>query len=271
MTPKTSTLDVIAMIHVPALPGTPRHALPLPKIIDRCLEEAELYHRAGITSLAIENMHDIPYTNGRVGPEVTAAMTAVAMELRKVYPRKQLGIQILAAANIEALAVAHIAGFDFIRAEGFVFGHVADEGWINACAPELVRYRRQIGAEQVRIFTDIKKKHSAHAVTADVSIQDTAHAAEFFLADGVIVTGAHTGAETSPAETARVRAHVKIPVWVGSGVTAENVHLYTDCADGVVVGSTFKEGGLWSNPVDASRVADFMKAVARQHTGAHRG
>lgn len=52
-----------------------------------------------------------------------------------------------------------MTGLDFIRAEGFVFSHVADEGLLNACAGDLLRYRKQIGAEHVKIFTDIKKKH----------------------------------------------------------------------------------------------------------------
>ena len=60
-------------------------------------------------------------------------------------------------------------------------------------AGALLRYRRAIGAEAVRVFADVKKKHSAHAITADVDLGDTVHAAEFFLADGVIVTGSATG------------------------------------------------------------------------------
>lgn len=48
---------------------------------------------------------------------------------------------------------------DFIRAEGFVFSHVADEGFMNSDAGELLRYRKMIDAENVAIFTDIKKKH----------------------------------------------------------------------------------------------------------------
>lgn len=52
-----------------------------------------------------------------------------------------------------------VIGLDFIRAEGFVFSHVADEGLLNACAGDLLRYRKLIGADHVRIFTDIKKKH----------------------------------------------------------------------------------------------------------------
>lgn len=65
----------------------------------------------------------------------------------------------MAAANEEAIAVAQATGFQFIRAEGFVFGHVADEGYIDACAGKLLRYRKSINADNIYIFTDIKKKH----------------------------------------------------------------------------------------------------------------
>lgn len=57
------------------------------------------------------------------------------------------------------LHVYLLTGLDFIRAEGFVFSHVADEGLLDACAGRLLRYRRSIGAGHVMIFTDIKKKH----------------------------------------------------------------------------------------------------------------
>lgn len=57
------------------------------------------------------------------------------------------------------LILCKCLGLDFIRAEGFVFSHVADEGLMNACAGELLRYRKHIGAEHIQIFTDIKKKH----------------------------------------------------------------------------------------------------------------
>ena len=98
-------------------------------------------------------------------------------------------MQVLAGANIEAMAVAQAAGLDFIRAEGFAFAHVADEGFIQSSAAELLRYRRHIGAENVQVWTDIKKKHSSHAITADVDIGETAHAVEFMRGDAVIVTG----------------------------------------------------------------------------------
>src|SRR6185295_9518480 len=104
-----------------------------------------------------------------------------------------LGVQVLAGANREALAVALCCGAAFVRVEGYVFAHVADEGLIDASAGELLRYRRAIGAEHIKVFADIKKKHASHALTADVSLAETGRAAEFFLADGVIVTGSATG------------------------------------------------------------------------------
>ena len=55
--------------------------------------------------------------------------------------------------------MAKASGAEFIRAEGFVFSHVGDEGWVDSCAGELLRYRRAINAEDIAIWTDIKKKH----------------------------------------------------------------------------------------------------------------
>ena len=41
---------------------------------------------------------------------------------------------------------------------------------------------------------------SSHAITSDVSVVDTALAAEFFLTDGIILTGNATGNPADPNE-----------------------------------------------------------------------
>lgn len=41
---------------------------------------------------------------------------------------------------------------------------------------------------------------SAHAITSDIRIADTAKAAQFFLSDGVILTGSHTGQAADQTE-----------------------------------------------------------------------
>jgi predicted TIM-barrel enzyme len=78
---------------------------------------------------------------------------------------------------------------------------VADEGLIQASAAKLLRYRRMIGATRVQVWADVKKKHSAHAITADVSLGTTAHTVEFMGADCVIVTGNVTAEPPSAAGT----------------------------------------------------------------------
>ncbi|RMF05495.1 MAG: BtpA family membrane complex biogenesis protein [Chloroflexi bacterium] len=256
---------IIGMIHVDALPGTPRSSSSMADIIAKARAEAELYRDAGIDMLAIENMHDVPFDRS-VGPEITAAMAVVGYEVKKASGLR-CGIQILAAANKEALGAAQAAGLDFVRAEGFVFGHVADEGYIDGCSAEMLRYRRQIGADDVLVITDVKKKHSSHAVTSDVSIVETAHAAEFFLSDGVVVTGVATGTEASLEELQQVKQAVNIPVLVGSGVTHENVDRYLAVADALIVGSYFKYDGLWSNGVEFERVKSFMDKVNTLRAG----
>lgn len=249
---------LIGMIHLEALPGTPSASRSVSAIAAHAVDEARAYHAAGYDGIAIENMHDRPYLKRAVGPEVVAAMTAVALAVRNAVPLP-LGIQVLAGANREALAVAHAAGAVFVRVEGFVFAHVADEGLIEADAGELLRYRRAIGATGVAVFADIKKKHAAHALTADVDLVETARAAELFLADGVVVTGTSTGRETDPGEVAAVADAVHIPVLVGSGVTPDNVARYPR-AGALIVGSWVKRDGLWSNPLDPSRVETLARA-----------
>jgi len=251
---------LVGMIHVGALPGTALGRDPLDALIEHAVADARVYRDTGFHAVAIENMHDRPYLKGAVGPEITAAMTAVGREVRRAVGLP-LGVQVLAAANREALAVALACDAAFVRVEGFVFAHVADEGTIEGGAGELLRYRRAIGAGHVRVFADIKKKHASHAITADVDLVETAHAAEFALADGVIVTGISTGRPADPAEVRAVAGAVSIPVLVGSGVTPDNVGAF-DEADAIVVGSFAKREGRWTNPVDPARARAMAVAFA---------
>lgn len=250
------------MIHVQALPGTPNHKMSLRDISVLAVKEAKQYENAKLDAIIIENMHDVPYMKGFVGPEIIAGMTVVAKAIREAVCLP-IGIQILAGANMEALAVAKAADLDFIRAEGFVFGHVADEGYIDSCAGELMRYRKMIDADKVKVFTDIKKKHSSHAITSDVDIVETAHAAEFFLSDGLIITGSSTGKVVDIRELDALKDLVSKPILIGSGITDDNISEYWTFANTFIVGSHFKEAGYWMNPISNERLNKFMSVVSQ--------
>jgi len=252
------------MVHVGALPGTPYADAGIDEIADNAAREGAILAESGFDAIILENMHDRPYVHGRQGPEVVACMTRAALALREAVGELALGIQILSGGNKEAIAVAHAIGASFIRCENFVFAHVADEGVLaEAEAGPLLRYRRAIGAEDVAVFADVKKKHASHALTADISIADATRGAEFFGADAVVVTGVATGSATSPSDVAAAREATTLPVLVGSGVTPEQVGPLFEHADALIVGSWIKKAGVWPNPVDPARCRDIVSEAER--------
>jgi membrane complex biogenesis BtpA family protein len=254
---------LIGMVHVAALPGTPLHSRPVSAIVEQAVEEARLLAEAGFDGILLENMHDRPYLRQEVGPEIISAMAAVVDGVRGSVS-VPLGVQILAGANRQALAVALAGRAAFIRAENFTFAHVADEGLMaEADAARLMRYRRELGAEHIRVFADIKKKHASHALTADVDIAETAQAAAFFGADALVVTGNATGRPASLADVRAVGAAVELPLVIGSGVTPDHLAEWWPLADAFIVGSFIKRDGQWFRPPDPDRIGALM-GLARE-------
>src|ERR1051326_3415534 len=218
----TNTKPVVGVIHVGALPGTPASKSCVEELTELAAREAAMYRDGGVDGLMVENMHDVPYLRGAVGPEIVAAMAVIARAV-KSESRLPVGVQILAGANKEAMSVAHAAGLDYVRVEGFVFAHVADEGLIQSSAAELLRFRKLIGAERVRVWADVKKKHSSHAITAEVSLGETAAAAGFMRGASVVVTGGLTREPPRAEDVRESTSRFRLPVLLGSGMTAENV------------------------------------------------
>ncbi|MBY0311648.1 MAG: BtpA/SgcQ family protein [Phycisphaerales bacterium] len=263
---------LVGMVHVQPLPGTPMSAgggsVGVDRIAQLAAQEARILADTGFDAIIVENMHDRPYVHagvdGHHGPEIVSAMTRCVLAVKDaVGDALPIGIQVLSGGNREALAIALATGARFIRCENFVFAHVADEGLLaRAEAGELLRYRRMIGAEHIQIFCDLKKKHASHAITADVSLSDAAEAAEFFGADGLIVTGTATGKATSPGDVKEVRTSSALPLLVGSGVTPNSARELIDAgADALIVGSWIKRGGTWTAPIDPKRCREMRKAT----------
>ncbi len=253
--------SLIGMVHVGALPTSPRSRLGVRQIASQAVAEARTLRDAGFDAVLIENMHDVPYVNGPHDAATVAAMTVIATAVRDACGDIPVGVQILSRGEKEALAVAHASGLNFVRCENFVFAHVADEGLLaDAAAGPLLRYRRLLGAENVAIYADIQKKHASHAITADLGLSDIAHGAEFFGADGLIVTGMVTGQPADVSDVATARKATRLPILVGSGVTPDQLGSLFQFADALIVGSWIKAGGVWNNAVDEARCRQMVNA-----------
>jgi uncharacterized protein len=255
-----------AMIAVPALPGAPRSRGSPTAILKSVLSDLRHYKAAGVDAVLLENSHDLPYIKPPLPVPAVRLMEKIAREVRSQF-EGPIGIQMLEAANETALEIAAGADLDFVRVESYVFAHIGGAGLIEGCAGTLLRQRRRLGCDHIKIFGDVKKKHCSHALTGDLDIVDEVKQAEFFLVDGVIVTGARTSEPPSIAELRRVKQSARIPVLIGSGVTPRNLGDLFRWADGFIVGSTFRAGGQFLGELQPARLKQFMKVFRKLRGG----
>jgi len=252
---------VIGMLHLPALAGAPRARLNLKQIHESLLRDAETLEAGGVHGLMMENFGDVPFYPGRVPAYVVAQMTALACAVRE-RTQLPLGINVLRNDGCAALAVAYAAGADFIRVNVLCGARVADQGVIQGIAHDLLRERALLGATAIKIFADVDVKHSA--ALAERPLEDeVADVIERGRAEAVVVSGAGTGKATDPAKAERVkRAAAETPVFIGSGITAESIGRFADCADGFIVGTALKQDGVATNPVELKRVRELLAALS---------
>ena len=254
---------VIGMLHLKPLPGSPRFRGNMKTVRDAMLTDAEALtgggESGGVDGLMLENFGDAPFYPGPTPSHTIAHMTALAAELRQRFDLP-LGINVLRNDAAGALAVAHAVGAEFIRVNVLCGTRVTDQGIIEGKAHELLRLRRELGAEHVRILADVAVKHSAPLGDTRGGVeQEAADVAERGGADALIVTGTATGqpADADTLRTVRSAAAGK-PVLLGSGVTPETLDTFRDTADGLIVGTALKQHNHVDAPVDPHRVEALM-------------
>src|SRR5688500_10698514 len=248
-----------AMIAVLPLPGAPLYDGDDQRVIDQALSDLETYKKADVDSILLENDHDLPYIQPPLDEKGIALMTEIAKEVRKRFDGP-IGIQMLEAANITSLEIAAEADLDYIRVEAFVFAHVGGSGIINGSAGKILRRRKELSAEHIKVFADVKKKHGSHSLTIDLDLKNEIMQAEFFLADGVIVTSQFTGTNPDKGDLVKAKSVTKLPVLIGSGMTADNIQDYLPLADGFIVGSYFRKDEKFLEKLEPERLNKFMKA-----------
>jgi membrane complex biogenesis BtpA family protein len=249
---------VIAMAHVPALPGTPRYdaAGGMRRLIDHVCADVEVLLRESVDAVMFCNEDDRPYVL-KAGIEQIAAMTRVVAEAApQAVP---FGVDFL-WDPMAALAIAHATGAAFIR-EVLSGVYESDMGLWSPDAGMVMRFRRQINADSIRVFYNVMPEF-ASALGSRSLARRARSAIVSCLADAILVSGPMAGAEPDLSALEEVkRAAGEVPVLLNTGARADNIVAYLRVADGVIVGSSLKvEGHTW-NPVDASRVRTFMEKV----------
>lgn len=250
---------IIGGVHLLPLPGTPDYDADggVEKIYRQAREDVLRLVEAGVDAILFANEADAPYAT-KVGPEVVAAMTCCIGRLREelVVP---FGVNML-LDPLGGIAVAHATGGKFVRGY-YTGGYVGDMGIMNTCGPEAARFRRALGAEDVKFITNLTCAFGVPLAPRDLAA--TAYGAVVHgRVDALAVSGPAAGFEADREALAEVRRAVpRTPVLVGTGVSLENVRAMLAAADGAIVASGLKVDGVTLNPVDGERARRFMAAV----------
>lgn len=254
---------IIGMVHLQPLPGSPGYTgRKMEPIIEKALDDARALVAGGVNGLIVENMWDLPYFVGsEVPPE---EMTAHAVAARKVVEAVDVpvGVNVVHNGGVVTLAIAVAAGARFIRVCLLTGARVWDTGELDhGCAARLIRKRKELGAEHIKILADVDKKHSVAFPGIDLAthIEWT----EFYLADALIISGKMTGSAPDLEKVKQAKQLADRPILLGSGATEDRIVDFLKYADGAIVGTYFKVDGIAENPVDVNRVRKFMDVVSK--------
>jgi membrane complex biogenesis BtpA family protein len=249
---------VIAMLHLPALPGRPLHdrAAGVAAAVQAVGRDLEVLQAAGVDGLLFCNEADLPYQL-RVGHEISAAMASVVGQLRGEV-RIPFGVNIL-WDPIASLAVARATGARFIR-EVLTGVYESDLGMIEPQIGEIAAYRTAIGADDIALFDNIAPEF-ASAIGAR-GVAERARGAAFLRVDAILISGPAAGIpfEMSDLRVAK-EAAPETPVIANTGVRADRIAEIFAVADGVIVGTSLKVDGMTWNPVDPDRAHRLMEAA----------
>ncbi len=250
---------IIGVVHLLPLPTSPRWGGSLKAVIDRAEQEVTALASGGVDGVIIENFFDAPFSKNQVDPAVVSAMTLIVQRLMNLVTLP-MGINVLRNDAQSAIAIASCVQAQFIRVNVLTGVMATDQGLIEGQAHQLLRYRRELGSD-VKIFADVLVKHARPLGTPNLTtaVQETIYRG---LADSVILSGWATGSPPTLEDLELASAAANgTPVFIGSGASWENISTLMQAADGVIVSSSLKRRGRIEQPIDPTRVSQFVETA----------
>lgn len=250
---------LIAMAHLPALPGTPLYdaGAGVQGIVDHVRRDVGVLVDAGFDAVMFCNENDRPYElHG--GPEGSAVMARVVTECRPTTI--PFGVDFLWDPRV-ALAAALATGASFIR-EVVSGVWESDMGLWNTDPAGLLRERRRLDAGDIAILMNTAPEFASPVGTRTYA-QIASSTVVSSLADAILVSGPMAGAGPSIETLRAVREAVPmgVPVILNTGARSDTIAAMLTVIDGCIVGSSLKVDGSTWNEVDPDRAKRFVEAA----------
>ncbi len=261
----STTRPLLGVIHLGASPSAARHS-SVREVMSAALADAEAFASAGFDGLVVENFCDAPFHRGThddpVPPDVIANVAVAADRVARATGLP-LGVNVLRNDGAAAFGVAAVTAARWVRVNVLTGAYVTDQGVIAGEAARLAAYRRQLRSDAL-LLVDLMVKHAAPLAEFDLAT-GAKDLAERSGADGVVLSGARTGQPVDAAQLEAVRDAVgAFPIWIGSGLDADNAAALWPRCDGAIVGTWCKVGGDAAAPVDPERARRLRAACPRE-------
>lgn len=260
----THKKQIIGVIHLLPLPGTPRATYTFQEIVERAVCDARALKSGGVQIAILENFGDAPFVRDSVEPHIVSMMTVIAIEIRALG--MELGINVLRNDARSALAIAAAVGAKLIRINVHTGAAWTDQGLIQGDAYQTLLYKKRLGVD-IAIAADVMVKHATPAGTRSLldAAKDTLYRGSV---NHIIVTGTATGATVDVEDLKQLRKSLPAAsIWIGSGLSLNNVCQVMTFADGAIVGTYFHEDGDLDKPLDASRVRALVDELESNRLG----
>lgn len=240
---------IIAMIHV--FSGNKQRQL------ERALEDVERLQQGGVDGLLVEN-YGCGYLDANCATDEIAERLAEIMIAVKKHSKIPVGVNVLPNDYWKSFSVALSVGGKFIQMDHVTGDFIGCESvdvdeylWTRKC------YR------DIAVFGGIHPKYY-ELYKPTCLLAECAKKAKT-LADAVVVTGQMTGGEATLEDLRVAREMLGThPLIIGSGLTPQNARVQLAIADGAIVGTAFKDGGVRpSSHVNVEQVKQLMDEVGQ--------
>ncbi|MCL2368511.1 MAG: BtpA/SgcQ family protein [Oscillospiraceae bacterium] len=249
---------VIGMVHLDALPGTAMYdsGEGLEGIIRKARLDYDSLTEGGIDGVIFCNENDKPYCK-KAGAETVASMTGVISAVTLGRETVPFGVDIQWDVPA-ALAVAMATGAAFVR--GIACGtFCGDLGIFCPDTEGIMKYRKAMGAEQIRILTNLMPEFSCTMDTRPITLVAQT-VPKSTLVDGICVSGVMAGKAAPYDQLTEIKETVgDFPVIANTGVNFDTVGRILKIADACVVATCLKVDGKSFERIDRARVQKLME------------